>query len=100
MAKTAADELMLPASAYAELLVRPFRSNGGRVRTVEDAIASVPLEIIPITREVARAAARLRADDDALTLSDAFVLASAEAHDASLLTADRRLARRRNVRAV
>lgn len=87
----AGDEIVVGASVYAEAMVRPLRL--GRPEPVEDFLAAVRADVAPVTREVARAAARLRADHRALRLGDAMALAAARAADARLLTFDVRLAR-------
>jgi len=87
-------ELLLAASAYAEALVKPLRDGTGDV--VERFIERGLVEVVPITRATARAAAELRARHRALRLGDALVLATARANDAELLTFDdglRRIAR-------
>jgi len=85
----AADDLRLPASAYAEILVDPARR--GRVDEARDRIASLRLEIVPIDSRLAERAASLRARERLIRLPDALVLACGEELDAdAVLTADRR----------
>ncbi len=83
--------LLLAASAYAEVLVQPLRDGRGDV--VERFVQRSRLEVVPIDRATARAAAALRARHRALRLADALVLATARALDAELLTFDERLRR-------
>jgi predicted nucleic acid-binding protein len=88
----ASDRMVVPASAYAELLVGPMRRGPEAVATVDDFLAALPAEVVPLGREVARAAAELRARHPGrLRLPDAFVLGTAIELGADLvLTADRR----------
>ena len=85
------DDLVVPASAYAEMLVDPFRHGAGAVATVNSLLDSLPARVEPISRPIAARAARLRAEHNALRLPDALVIATALAVDADLLlTTDRR----------
>ena len=83
-------DLMMPASAYSETLVRPLEA--GHADLVERFVDGLQVEIVPLDREIARAAAALRAEHRALRLPDALVLATARRHEAGLLTYDERLA--------
>ena len=84
------DDLVLPASAYAECMVGPLRRGEQAAATVDAFLAALPVRVEPITRPMARGAALLRAREGrALRLPDALVLATAielRAHD--LLTTD------------
>ncbi len=72
------EALVLPASAYAEVLVAPFRRNEESAGVVDSFIDSMPAAVQPITREIARAAALLRAQHGTrLRLPDALVVATA-----------------------
>ncbi|MEO8626151.1 MAG: PIN domain-containing protein [Candidatus Limnocylindrales bacterium] len=86
------EALVLPVSAYSELLVAPFRHNGQSVAVVDSFVDSIPVAVQPITREIARAAAQLRAQHGSrLRLPDALVIATALELSANrLLTTDRR----------
>lgn len=87
----ASDKVVLPASAYAELLVQPYRRGGGRVRIVDDALDALGFMVEPITRSTARAAAQLRARHPGLRLPDALIVATARTLKASrLVTTDAR----------
>ena len=88
----APDRMVIPASAYAELLVGPMRRGPEAVEMVDALLAALPAEIIGLGVGVARAAAALRAEHAGrLRLPDAFVLGTAIDLDADLvLTADRR----------
>ena len=91
-------ELVLPASAYAETLVQPFRAGGRRPAVLDAFLDATPIRIEPIGREIARLAARLRARRSSLRLPDALVIATGEVIDAAeILTTDlelRRVSRR------
>lgn len=88
----ARDRMVVPASAYAELLVGPMRRGPEAVATVDALLHALPAEIVGLGAGVARAAAALRAADPGrLRLPDAFVLGTAQELGADLvLTADRR----------
>lgn len=84
------DELLIPLTAYAELLVGPMASGSRAVGEVEATLEALPVGVESATREVAVEAARLRARHRAkLRLPDAFVCATAIIKGADLiLTAD------------
>ena len=85
----AGDELVLPASAYSESLVRPACE--GRLDEVRRAVNLLALRIVAVDAEIAELAAVLRAKHTALRLPDALVLACGDALDAdTVLTTDRR----------
>jgi len=80
---------VLPASAYAEVLVGPSQRGAAAMTTVDEFLASAAIRIEPLTREIARHAATLRARHRALRLPDALVIATGETLEALVLTADR-----------
>lgn len=82
---------MLPASAYAELLVVPAGRGKQAVAVVDELLDRLPVRVQPATRQTARAAAVLRARHGTrLRLPDALVVATAlELGAARLLTTDR-----------
>lgn len=85
-ARGRADELTVPASAYAEVLVGPFRQGASAVAKVDEFLVALPARVEPATREVAATAARLRAQHGPkLRLPDALVVATAIELDAALL---------------
>jgi predicted nucleic acid-binding protein len=85
------DDLVLPASAFAQVLVGPSRSGAKAVAVVHDLVRRVPIEVAPIDADVAAAAAQLRAQHRSLKLPDALVIATAAALGAArLVTTDRR----------
>ena len=88
----AGDELVLPASAYAECLVAPLRSGPDAAAVVDDLLDALPARVAPISRLTARAAAALRARHGrALRLPDALVVAVAiELRADRVLTTDGR----------
>jgi len=72
------DELVMPASAFAECLVAPARRGREAIHIVEELLADLPAEVEPITRQLASRAAQLRArHGNRLRLPDALVLATA-----------------------
>ncbi len=88
------DELLIPVSAYAEILVAPYRRGPEAVAEVEAFLADFAIRIEPITAPTARAAARLRSESRSLRLPDALVLATADALEADkVLTGDESWAR-------
>jgi predicted nucleic acid-binding protein len=88
---TAGDELMIGATGYAEVIVRPLQH--GTEATVEGFLDAAGVRLVPVDRAIARSAARLRAEHPALRLPDALSLATALASDATLLTLDKKLQR-------
>ena len=90
-ADQAAASLMTPASAYSEALVAFARAE--QLSNGRDALTNMGITIAPLTGVIAERAAELRAAHDRLRLPDALVLATAQHHEASLLTYDDRLAR-------
>lgn len=91
MRETDRDELLIAASAYSEILVRPLAI--GQADLVEEFIDGLRVEVVPLSREIAQGAAELRVEHGALRLPDAVVLATAASRDATLLTFDERLRR-------
>jgi predicted nucleic acid-binding protein len=85
------NRLLLPASAYAEVLIKPIQQ--GTASVVDGFVNDSRMEIVPFDREIALRAAQLRAEHRFLRLPDAMVLATALVCDASLVTLDARLQR-------
>lgn len=84
------EDIVVPASAYAEILVGPTRRGPAAIKAVDDLLSDLAAEVAPITREVARRAAQLRAGHPSLRLPDALVLATGDVlQAASVLTTDR-----------
>jgi len=81
---------VIPASAYAEILVQPARRGPSEVKAVDGIVDSMPSAVVPIDRVIAASAARFRAQHGrALRLPDALVLAVAHVLGADrVLTTD------------
>lgn len=87
----AGDRVVVAASVYAEVMVRPLqRGSDAKVDEFLDAISAT---VLAIDRPIARRAAQLRARHRSLRLPDALSLATARASDAELVTLDHRLRR-------
>lgn len=83
------DDLVAPASVYAEILVAPYRAGSEAVAEIESFLTDTGIRIEPITAPIARTAARLRSEQRTLRLPDAFVLAVGDEIAADvILTAD------------
>ena len=90
-ARDRGDSFALPASAYAEILVRPAAAGPAAVARVDAALDAMPIAVAGADREIARHAATLRARHPGLRLPDALVIATAVELDADhLLTTDQR----------
>jgi len=98
VARLRSEDLVLPASAYAEMLVGPARRGREAVTAAREFVADLALRVEPISAQIADRAAVLRAAHRGLRLPDALVIATGDALDAmTVLTADRtwpRLSRR------
>jgi predicted nucleic acid-binding protein len=87
----AGEEILIGASVYAEVMVRPLaRGSGG---TVDEFIEAIGATVLAIDREPARRAADLRVRHRSLRLPDALSLATALKAGADLVTLDPRLGR-------
>jgi len=91
MRESAGEELHLPASAYAEVMVGAHRA--GIADDVRERIDELELLIDPIDRAMADAAASLRARHRSLRLPDALLLAAADQLDGEVITTDRAMGR-------
>jgi predicted nucleic acid-binding protein len=89
-ARDRGDELAVPVSAYAEVLVGAYRAGSDAASTVDAFLAALPARVEPATGEIAHAAARLRSQHGpSLRLPDALVIATAIDRKAKLvLTTD------------
>jgi predicted nucleic acid-binding protein len=87
----ARDSLAVPASVYAEVLVAPSREGASAVREVDAFLNDIAAEVEPVSRQLAKKAAALRArHGKGLSLPDALVVATALHLGASrILTTDR-----------
>ena len=90
VARERGDDLVLPASAYAECLVSPHRRGPDAVGVDYAFLDPLPARVEPADRSIAAAAAALRAvHGPALRLPDALVIATALARGANrILTTD------------
>lgn len=87
------DRFCVPASALAESLVHTARDRPDRLDDTMDRILTLFGDERIIDRDIAKAAAQLRATHRALRLPDALVIATGLVDDAAVvLTCDRRLA--------
>lgn len=87
IAERAPDDLRLPASAWAEALVRHVRA--GSVDLARTVLSDAEIAIDPIGEATAEEAARLTASHASLRLPDALVIAHAEVLNAdAVLTTD------------
>jgi len=78
VAREHGDILVLPASAYTECLVSPYRRGPEAVSVVDSFIDALPAGIEPASRAIASGAAELRARHaGGLRLPDALVVATA-----------------------
>jgi predicted nucleic acid-binding protein len=83
-------DMVLPASAYAEMLVGPARRGRAAMDLAREFVMDLALRVEPISADIAERAAVLRAAHRSLKLPDALVIATADALEATLLlTADR-----------
>lgn len=90
-ARDRTDRLVIPASAFAEMLVGPSRKGAKAVASVRALVQRVPLDVHPLDENIALAAAALRAHHGSLKLPDALVIATADHLNADhLVTTDRR----------
>lgn len=90
-AMEAGASLLLGASVYAEVMVRPLEQ--GTDAKVDEFLAAASVTIINVDRALARCAAQLRARHRSLRLGDALSLATALARVARLESFDQRLRR-------
>jgi predicted nucleic acid-binding protein len=77
------DELVIPLSVYAEILVAPYRRGAEAVAEVEAFLADFAIRIEATTPPIARAAAQLRGRFPSLRLPDALVLATGDELEAN-----------------
>ena len=90
-ARSSGHKIVLPASAFAEVLVGASRLGPSAVRKTEAFVDSVIDVVQPIDRQIAKEAAALRSRYEGIRLPDALVLAVGRIVNASaILTADAR----------
>jgi predicted nucleic acid-binding protein len=88
------DELLIPLTVYAEILVAPYRRGAEAAAEVEAFVRDFAIRIDAMTPAIARAAAQLRSQSRGLRLPDALVLATADELAADVvLTGDESWAR-------
>ena len=88
------DELSIPSTVYAEILVAPYRRGAEAVADVEAFVRDFAIRIDATTPAIARAAAKLRSESRSLRLPDALLLATADELAADVvLTGDESWAR-------
>jgi predicted nucleic acid-binding protein len=87
----AGTKILIAASVYAEILVRPLQR--GDDAAVDQFIAAINATLVPLDRDIARCAARLRGTHQSLRLPDAISLATALVAGAEFLTLDHRHSR-------
>ena len=83
-------DLIVPASVFAEIMVGAIRFGEHAAKRVEAMVDDLATEVYPINREVARAAATIRARRNSIRFPDALVLATGAVLDAEVLTGDKR----------
>ena len=79
------DRFVVPASAYAEVLVGPFKASPGAPDIVDALLGRLGADIASADAEIARRAAQLRARHGSLRLPDALVIGTADQLEADLL---------------
>jgi predicted nucleic acid-binding protein len=82
-------EIVLAATVYAEVIVRPLQQ--GTDATVDEFLAAINADVVDVDRSLARTAAGLRGRHRRLRLPDAMALAAGLRRDARLLTLDHAL---------
>jgi PIN domain nuclease of toxin-antitoxin system len=83
------DDLVVPASVLAEVLVRPYSHRPKVVQSVERFLTDLGVRIHPLDEPVAHAAARVRASHVSVRLPDALTLGTAAVIGGTVLTTDR-----------
>ena len=91
-AVAAGDEVVLPASVLAEVLVGAARQGQAVREEVERQLLDAVDRLHPVDRDVAVHAADVRAAHRTVRLPDALVIATGRAIDGRVLTADKRWA--------
>jgi predicted nucleic acid-binding protein len=89
-ARQRGDALVVPASAYAEILVAPLRAGPAQGDLVDAFLDALPATVEPASREIAHQAAEIRAlHGPRIRLPDALVIATAAVLGAErILTTD------------
>lgn len=85
------DELMVSTVTYSEVLVAPLKRGAREAAAAEGFLNEFIRRVEPVSVEIARLAARIRAKNAGVSLPDAVIIATAEHHSADrVITADRR----------
>jgi predicted nucleic acid-binding protein len=84
------EDLVVPASVLAEVLVRPYSRGSKLVQSVERFLSDLGARIHPLDTPAAHAAARLRASHQSMRLPDALTLGTASVIGGTVLTTDRK----------
>lgn len=86
------DDFRIPASAYSESLVGPFRRE--QLQVAKRALSALLGQVVDLTAQIAEEGAQLRANHGGLRLPDALVVATASVLGAdAILTGDARWSR-------
>lgn len=85
-------DFIVPASVFAEVVAGAVKLGDRAADRLEAMVDDLASEIYPIDREVARAAASIRARRTGVRLPDALVLAAGTVLRAEVLTGDKRWA--------
>lgn len=89
LAAVSREELVVPGSVLAEVLVRPYSRGPTAVQTVERFLADLGTHVHPLDEAVAHAAAKVRASHTSMRLPDALTIATAIVVRGAVLTTDR-----------
>lgn len=82
-------DLVVPASVLAEVLVRPSSRGAPMVHAVDRFLTDLGVRIHPLDTATAHAAARLRASHVSLRLPDALTIGTASVLGGTVLTTDK-----------
>ena len=83
------DDLVVPASVLAEVLVGPYARGPKAVQSVDRFLADLGVRTHPLDEAVAHAAARLRASHVFVRLPDALTVGTASVVGGTVLTTDK-----------
>jgi predicted nucleic acid-binding protein len=90
LSEIADSEWVVPTSVCAEMLVRAYRHSDEAAALIDQFLDEGVDRVEPMTLDIARSAARIRAEFGRLSLGDAFVLATGRIVEADhILTSDR-----------
>jgi predicted nucleic acid-binding protein len=83
------EAFVIPAIVFTEVMVGALRLGDRSARQLEESIDDIISQVYPIDRELALAAAAIRARRRSIRAPDALVLATGWLLDAEVLTADK-----------